>query len=223
MGSCSIAKRVQTIFSVVLSIVGFVFIVVLFATDPSYTVTILNYDKSLGDIIVNYLEIVSTSVAMFLIENFQDFPRQRITAVFFVPFFSLSALFQIALCHLEKCTGISVVWNMFAGCILFYQLRHWQCARRCSGCSALSLQSHLVTLLGLVFPLAANIYYLVQDIKQSELVGGTMAHVLSVFIGLFIAWCRDHTAVIDETVTKRSEVRSPDSQSTTALLSSKDG
>ena len=136
---------------------------------------ILTYDGSFENVMINYTMVLVTLYTLLLLQSISQLPRYSLfllaSSVFLVAY-------QIGLCLLVQCVGISIVWSAYSGMV--YNILHHH-ARR----SEEPFDENILFQVRLQFlcVLSVWMYYLfVEEIIT------TVAHILAFVLGILITY-----------------------------------
>ena len=136
---------------------------------------ILTYDGSFENVLINYTMVVVTLYTLLLLQPISQLPRYSlfilISSVFLVTY-------QIGVCLVVQCVGISIVWSAYSGMI--YTILHDHARRSEDPIDENILFQVRLQFLGV---LSVWMYYLfVEEIIT------TIAHILAFILGMSITY-----------------------------------
>ena len=138
-------------------------------------IAILTYDGSFENVLINYTMLVVTLYTLLLLQPISQLPRY---SMFLLASSVFLITYQIGLCLLVQCVGISIVWSAYSGMI--YSILHDHAKR-----SEEPLDENILFQVRLQFlgVLSVWMYYLfVEEIIT------TVAHILAFFLGIIITY-----------------------------------
>ena len=138
-------------------------------------VAILTYDGSQENILINYVMLLITLYTLLLLQKVSKLPHYLIFLVFSSVFL---AGYQVGLCLIVQCVGISIIWSAYSGMI--YSILHDHSKR-----SDEVVDENIMFQVRFQFlaVLIVWVYYLlIEDIIT------TVAHILAFILGIGITY-----------------------------------
>jgi hypothetical protein len=145
---------------------------------------ILDYEGSETDVILNYTAIVVTLTPILFI-LFELSGSLRLWRFIWIPLLIFLFAFQIALCIIVGCFGVSIVWSALCGFSVYIYYRILNSADVCNGRTNLLL-IRLSLSSSVLFSTALWIYYA----ATSDVIT-TVAHLCAIILGIALAFFFD--------------------------------
>eukprot|EP01038_Epipyxis_sp_PR26KG_P008644 gene8644-11684_t len=151
---------------------------------PAVLLNILSYDGSVLDCALNYVALIVTSVALtfaFISTSWHDERLQRLPFLM-IPIEIFLFIFQIVLCVIESCVGISVVWSGLCGINMLWM--YWFCnsPNSLNNCKMNDVSATFF-ILSLLFCVAIWIYYAIVDNLLTSI-----AHFCAILLGFALGF-----------------------------------